>query len=147
MRFLTNLMVVASLVFLFIFFQDHYDITAHIWQYWNGAGPQAKGSATPVNPGVSALPADHDYQLVIDVSGKGPFMSVVHGQAPEEKKVAKKHKKAAAASQAMIKDQPQGTPPQQNTPQPQIASQPEPAPKPQVTAQPQATSLPVTKSP
>jgi hypothetical protein len=147
MRFLTNLMVVASLVFLFIFLQDHYDITAHIWQYWSGAGPQAKGSATPVNPGVSALPADHDYQLVIDVSGKGPFMQVVHGPAAEEKKVTKKHKKAAAASHPTTKDQPQGTSPLQTAPQPQIAPPPQPTPQPQVTAPPQATSPPVTKSP
>src|SRR5437762_1908786 len=115
MRFLTNLMVVASLVFVFIFLQDHYDITAHIWQYWNGGGPQAKGSAAPVNPGVSALPADHDYQLVIDVSGKGPFMQVVHGPAAEEKKVTKKHKKNATTPQAMIKDQPQAAPSQPQT--------------------------------
>src|SRR3954470_8608812 len=143
MRFLTNLMVVASLVFVFIFLQDHYDITAHIWQYWNGAGPQAKGSATPVNPGVSALPADHDYQLVIDVSGKGPFMQVVHGPAPEEKKVVK-HKKNATTPQARIKDQPQATPQPQTT-QPQITRQSQPTPQPQITSQP--TSAPVTKSP
>ena len=135
MRFLTNLMVVASLVFVFIFLQDHYDITARVWQYWTGAGPQSKNAAPPVNPGVSALPADHDYQLVIDVSGKGPFMSVVHGPPPEEKKVTKKHKKTVANQPTLTKEQPQAALPQQAAPQPQI------------TSQPQATSQPVTKSP
>ena len=134
MRFLTNLMVVASLVFLFIFLQDHYDITSHIYQYWTGAGPQSKNSGPPVNPGVSALPADHDYKLVIDVSGRGPFMSVVHGPPAEEKKVSKKRKKAATTQQATSKDQPQAVPPQL-------------APQPQATPQPQTTSPPVTKSP
>ena len=134
MRFLTNLMVVASLVFVFIFLQDHYDITARTWQYWNG-GPQSKSSAPPVNPGVSALPADHDYQLVIDVSGKGPFMTVVHGPPPEEKKATKKRKKTVANQPTPNKEQPQATPLQQSTPQPQI------------TTQPPATSQPVTKSP
>ena len=134
MRFLTNLMVVASLVFVFIFLQDHYDITAHVWRYWNGAEPQPKGSAPPVNPGVSALPADHDYQLVIDVSGKGPFMSVVHGPA-EEKKVTKKRKKTGANQPTLTKEQPQVVPTQQTAPQPQILSQP------------QAANQPVTKSP
>jgi hypothetical protein len=132
MRFLTNLMLVASLVFVFIFLQDHYDITARTWQYWNG-GPQSKSSAPPVNPGVSALPADHDYQLVIDVSGKGPFMTVVHGPLPEEKKVTKKRKKIVANQQATTKEQPQAAPPQQT------------APPPQTPSQPPATSQPVTK--
>jgi len=135
MRFLTNLMVVASLVFVFIFLQDHYDITARAWQYWNGAGPQSKNSAAPVNPGVSALPADHDYQIVIDVSGKGPFMSVVHGPVTAEKKDPKKRKKTVANQPTSTKEQPQAAPPQQAAPQPQI------------TPQPQATSQPVTKSP
>src|SRR3954465_13539084 len=135
MRFLTNLMVVASLVFVFIFLQDHYDITSRIWQYWNGGGPQAKGSAAPVNPGVSALPADHDYQLVIDVSGKGPFMSVVHGPVTAEKKDPKKRKKIATKLPAITKDQPQTTPSPQTTPPPQTIPQP------------QGATQPVTKSP
>ncbi len=124
MRFLTNLMVVASLVFVFIFLQDHYDITARVWQYWTGAGPQSKGSAVPLNPGVSALPADHDYKLVIDVSGKGPFMSVVHGPEPAQPKDTKKHKKISS------KQATTNAPPlQQSTPQPQMTPQPQPVTK------------------
>src|SRR3954451_10939097 len=130
MRFVTNLMLVASLVFVFIFLQDHYDVTARIWHYWYGGAPQPNGPAAPANPGTSALPADHDYQLVIDVSGKGPFMTVVHGPATAEKKDPKKRKKTATKQPAITQDQPQTTPLPQITPRPQTIPQPQGATQP-----------------
>src|SRR3954451_8598687 len=135
MRFVTNLMLVASLVFVFIFLQDHYDVTARIWHYWYGGAPQPNGPAAPANPGTSALPADHDYQLVIDVSGKGPFMTVVHGPIETVKKVTKKSKKTVA------------DPPAQNQNRQQTASQSQPALPPQITAPPSASTQPVSAPP
>ena len=109
MRLVTYLMVAASLVFAFIFLQHHYGVKERFQQWWSGGTAQSTG---PTAPGDSAWPTsgDHDYRVIIDVSGKGPFMSVVHGTEPAVKKAQKRLKKNAAKSPGTTKNQPQPTP-------------------------------------
>jgi hypothetical protein len=109
MRLVTYLLVGASLVFAFIFLQHHYGVKERFQQWWNGGTAQSTGAGTPGN---SAWPtsADHDYRVIIDVSGRGPFMSVVHGTEPAVKKAQKRLKKNAAKPPGATKDRPQPTP-------------------------------------
>jgi hypothetical protein len=131
MRLVTNLMIAASLVFAYIFLQAHYDIKGRFWQWWNGGTTQSNGPAAPAS---SAWPTsgDHDYRVIIDVSGKGPFMSVIHGPESAAKKLPKRRKKSVASPQAASnvasqqgasKDQPQATP-QPTADPPRTTSQP-----------------------
>ena len=91
MRLVTYLMVAASLVFAFIFLQHHYGVKERFQQWWSGGTAQSTG---PTAPGDSGWPTsgDHDYRVIIDVSGKGPFMSVVHGSEPAVKKAQRRSK-------------------------------------------------------
>ena len=95
MRLVTNLMFAASLVFAYIFLQAHYDIKDRFWLWWNGGTAQSDGSAAPASSGWPTS-GDHDYRVIIDVSGKGPFMSVVHGPESAAEKLPKRRKKNVA---------------------------------------------------
>ena len=96
MRSVTYLMVAASLIFGGILLQEHYGIAGRLWHYRSGDAAQPKGAPIP-SPGWNFTSADHDYQVVIDISGKGPLVSLVHPPAPEAKKAVKKSRKAVAA--------------------------------------------------
>jgi hypothetical protein len=108
MRLVTYLMVAASLVFAFIFLQHHYGVRERFYQWWSGGTAHPNGSAA-ADPGWPAS-ADHDYQIVIDVSGKNRFLTVVHGTDEAAKPTPKRHKKNAAKHPGPTKDQLRPTP-------------------------------------
>src|SRR6478672_8209528 len=113
MRLVTHLLLAASLVFAFIFLQHHYGVGDRFLQWWNGGTKQTNGFSATANPEWPA-PADHDYKVIIDVSGKGPFMSVIHGAEAAEKKIRKGSRKHI--QQGVTKDQPQAPPATPATP-------------------------------
>jgi hypothetical protein len=124
MRLITYLMVAASLVFAFIFLQHHYGVRERFLQWWTGGTTQS-GRSAPANSEWPAS-ADHDYRVIIDVSGKGPFMSVIHGAEPAVKTSPKRHKKNAAKHPAAsVANQPLASKDQQQ-PAPQSAAEPPP---------------------
>jgi hypothetical protein len=117
MRPVTYLLVTASLVFAFIFLEYHYGIADRILEF-----RESNGSAVPPDSGWNFTSGDHDYQIVIDVSGRSRFLTVLHGPAAA-KKSAKHSKKIApnpppappTPQPGTTKDDPQA-PPQQASP-------------------------------
>src|SRR6266576_2792068 len=99
MRLLTNLMAAGALIFGFILVEHHYRIADRLWQFRSSGTTQPSVPAVPASPGWNVTPDDHDYKVIIDVSGKGPFMTVVHGPDPVVKKGTKKSKKATPSQQ------------------------------------------------
>jgi hypothetical protein len=114
MRLVTHLMFAASLVFAFIFLQHHYGVRERFYQWWSGGTAHSNGSAA-ADSGWPAS-ADHDYQIVIDVSGKNRFLTVVHGTDEAAKPTPKRHKKNSIKHPLPTKDQLQPVP--QSTVQP-----------------------------
>ena len=116
MRRLTYLLFTGSLLFAFILLQEHYGIPGRLWEYRSSGVAQPEAKGTPANSGWSITSGDHDYRVIIDVSGKGPFVSVIHGAPPGTKKPPKPPRKIAANQPPASKDQPSPAPPPTPTP-------------------------------